>query len=94
MKAQEHKQKKRDVRFGFRNSIIFSWFLILKIIIFCFSATIRKFNPSQRKELSEFGKYVAECMPKYVQKVQMACGDELEVLIAPEGIIPVLTLFF
>jgi len=53
--------------------------------------TIRKFNPSQRKELSEFGKYVAECMPKYVQKVQMACGDELEVLIAPEGIIPVLT---
>ena len=91
MKAQEHKQKKRDVRFDFRNSIIFSWFLILKIIIFCFSATIRKFNPSQRKELSEFGKYVAECMPKYVQKVQMACGDELEVLIAPEGIIPVLT---
>ena len=45
----------------------------------------------QRAELSEFGKYVAECMPKYVQKVQLTAGDELEVLIAPEGIIPVLS---
>jgi len=33
---------------------------------------------------------VAECLPKYVQKVQLACGDELEVLVAPEGIIPTL----
>jgi NADH dehydrogenase (ubiquinone) Fe-S protein 3 len=53
--------------------------------------TIRKFDPVQRAELSEFGKYVAECMPKYVQKVQLTAGDELEVLIAPEGIIPVLS---
>merc|ERR1711963_192911 len=53
--------------------------------------TIRKFDPVQRAELSEFGKYVAECMPKYVQKVQLTAGDELEVLISPEGIIPVLS---
>ena len=66
-------------------------FMIRIFFLLCFSATIRKFNPSQREELSDFGKYVAECMPKYVQRVQLACGDELEVLIAPEGIIPVLT---
>ena len=54
-------------------------------------ATIRKFDPVQRENLTDFGKYVADCMPKYVQKVQLTAGDELEVLIAPEGIIPVLT---
>lgn len=30
-------------------------------------------------------------MPKYVQKVQLTAGDELEVLISPEGVIPVLS---
>lgn len=29
-------------------------------------------------------------MPKYVQKVQLTSGDELEVLICPEGVVPVL----
>lgn len=40
--------------------------------------------------MTDFGKYVAECLPKYVQKVQLTAGDELEVLVAPEGIIPTL----
>ncbi|KAK7789939.1 hypothetical protein R5R35_000721 [Gryllus longicercus] len=52
--------------------------------------TVRKFNPVQRSQLTEYGKYVAECLPKYVQKVQLTAGDELEVLIAPEGVVPVL----
>lgn len=38
----------------------------------------------------DFGLYVAECLPKYVQKVQIVTGNELEVLIAPDGIVPVL----
>ena len=50
------------------------------------SATVRKFDPAVRQNLSDFGQYVAECMPKYVQKVQLTAGDELEVLIAPEGV--------
>lgn len=29
-------------------------------------------------------------MPKYVQKVQLTSGDELEVLICPDGVVPVL----
>nr|CAG4645065.1 EOG090X0BXY [Leptodora kindtii] len=53
-------------------------------------ATVRKINPVQNENLIEFGRYVAECMPKYVQKVQLVTGDELEVLIAPEGVVPVL----
>ncbi|XP_067004582.2 NADH dehydrogenase [ubiquinone] iron-sulfur protein 3, mitochondrial isoform X2 [Anabrus simplex] len=53
--------------------------------------TVRKYNPVQRAQLSEYGKYVAECLPKYVQKVQMTAGDELEILIAPEGVVPVLS---
>ena len=44
-----------------------------------------------RENLSEFGRYVAECLPKYVQKIQLTAGDELEVLIAPEGVVPVLS---
>lgn len=43
-----------------------------------------------RSALTEFGKYVAECLPKYVQKVQLTSGDELEVLICPQGVVPVL----
>ncbi|KAL1376728.1 hypothetical protein pipiens_004311 [Culex pipiens pipiens] len=52
--------------------------------------TVRKPDAAARADLSDFGKYVAECMPKYVQKVQLTSGDELEVLIAPEGVVPVL----
>lgn len=52
--------------------------------------TVRKPNAAQRTQLKDFGKYVAECMPKYVQKIQLTAGDELEVLIAPEGVVPVL----
>merc|ERR1740131_330920 len=55
------------------------------------SPTVRQVNPVERQTLSEFGQYVAECMPKYVQKVQISAGNELEVLIAPEGVVPVLT---
>lgn len=33
---------------------------------------------------------MAECLPKYVQKTQVALG-ELEILIHPEGVIPVLS---
>jgi len=53
--------------------------------------TVRKFDPEVRKNLSEFGQYVAECMPKFVQKVQLTAGDELEVLIAPSGVVPVMS---
>ncbi|CAH0589966.1 unnamed protein product [Chrysodeixis includens] len=52
--------------------------------------TVAKFDPLQKAHLVDFGKYLAECMPKYVQKVQLTAGNELEVLIPPEGVIPVL----
>merc|ERR1711928_238902 len=32
--------------------------------------TVRKFDPEVRKNLTEFGQYVAECLPKYVQNAQ------------------------
>lgn len=57
---------------------------------FFFPATVRKVDAIKQTQLVDFGKYVAECVPKYVQKVQLTAGDELEVLIAPEGVIPVL----
>uniref|UniRef100_Q4PP92 NADH dehydrogenase [ubiquinone] iron-sulfur protein 3, mitochondrial n=1 Tax=Lysiphlebus testaceipes TaxID=77504 RepID=Q4PP92_LYSTE len=50
--------------------------------------TIRKPQIKNLTQLKDFGHYVAECLPKYVQKVQIAAGDELEVCIAPEGIRP------
>lgn len=51
---------------------------------------MRKPNELTRTSLTDFGKYVAECLPKYVQKVQLTAGDELEVLICPDGVVPVL----
>lgn len=53
-------------------------------------ASVRKPDVVARSQLKDFGKYVAECLPKYIQKVQITAGDELELLIAPEGISPVL----
>uniref|UniRef100_A0A4Y7M4G4 NADH dehydrogenase [ubiquinone] iron-sulfur protein 3, mitochondrial n=1 Tax=Daphnia longispina TaxID=42846 RepID=A0A4Y7M4G4_9CRUS len=52
--------------------------------------TIRKNDAIFTSSLMDFGLYVAECMPKYVQKVQIVTGNELEVLVAPDGIVPVL----
>lgn len=52
--------------------------------------TVRKYNPILINQLTEFGQYVAECLPKYIQKVQIAAGDELELLIAPDGVLPVM----
>ncbi|XP_064398539.1 NADH dehydrogenase [ubiquinone] iron-sulfur protein 3, mitochondrial-like [Halichondria panicea] len=44
-----------------------------------------------RSSLMEFGQYVQEMLPKYVQQTQITHGNELELLIHPEGVIPVLT---
>ncbi|XP_046976493.1 NADH dehydrogenase [ubiquinone] iron-sulfur protein 3, mitochondrial-like [Vanessa cardui] len=55
------------------------------------SHTLRRHDNLRRQRLYEFGLYVAACMPKYVQKIQMQHTDELEILIAPEGFHPVLT---
>ena len=52
---------------------------------------MRKFDPVQRQNLTDFGQYVAECLPKFVQKVQLTAGDELEILIDPSGVIPVIS---
>ncbi|XP_013876878.1 NADH dehydrogenase [ubiquinone] iron-sulfur protein 3, mitochondrial [Austrofundulus limnaeus] len=56
------------------------------------SPTIRpKQDPVVQKQLTAFGEYVAEMMPKYVQQVQVTHFNELEVMIHPSGIIPVMT---
>ena len=39
----------------------------------------------------EFGQFVSTSMPKYVQAAQVTEGNELEILICPEGVIPILT---
>ncbi|GLV43819.1 NADH dehydrogenase (ubiquinone) 30 kDa subunit [Carabus blaptoides fortunei] len=52
--------------------------------------TVRKFDPLVKSQLTEFGQYVYECLPKYIQKVQLTAGDELELLVVPEGVVPVL----
>lgn len=53
--------------------------------------TVRPTNQLMQKTLTDFGRYVGECMPKFVQKVQVTSGDELDILIHPDGVIPVLT---
>lgn len=41
-------------------------------------------------KLEKFGQYVATILPKYIQDVRMTSTKELEILIHPEGIVPVL----
>ncbi|KYN06202.1 NADH dehydrogenase [ubiquinone] iron-sulfur protein 3, mitochondrial [Cyphomyrmex costatus] len=52
--------------------------------------TIRKPSHVDVDCLIDFGHYINQCLPKYIQ-VQLTAGDELEVLIAPDGIIPTFT---
>jgi NADH dehydrogenase (ubiquinone) Fe-S protein 3 len=40
----------------------------------------------ERASLIDIGKYIAECLPKYIQKVQISSGNELELLIHPDGV--------
>lgn len=56
-----------------------------------FVATVRKVDQDKVERYKDFGTYIAECLPKYVQKVQLANLDELEICIAPEGIIPTIS---
>lgn len=55
------------------------------------SHTLRKHDNSKRQRLYEFGLYVAACMPKFVQKIEMQHTDELDILTSPEGLFPVLS---
>ncbi|XP_030758717.1 NADH dehydrogenase [ubiquinone] iron-sulfur protein 3, mitochondrial-like isoform X2 [Sitophilus oryzae] len=41
-------------------------------------------------QLKEFGKYVAECLPKYIEQVRFNYCKELELLVVPEGLVPVM----
>uniref|UniRef100_UPI00193A55F3 NADH dehydrogenase [ubiquinone] iron-sulfur protein 3, mitochondrial-like n=1 Tax=Styela clava TaxID=7725 RepID=UPI00193A55F3 len=38
-------------------------------------------------KLMEFGDYVANCLPKYIQQVQLTHTNELEVMVHPDGIL-------
>ena len=55
------------------------------------TAMARPQNMEMRKQLTEFAKYLSECMPKYIQRMQLTHCDELEVMIHPSGVIPVIS---
>jgi len=52
--------------------------------------TVRPVDKVARGHLLDFGKYVGECMPKFVQKVHVTATDELEIMVHPDGIIPIM----
>lgn len=56
-----------------------------------FLATVRPQNPLLKQQLRDFGQYVAECIPRFVQRIDVTYTGELEIMIHPEGVIPVLT---
>ena len=53
--------------------------------------TVKAFDSNQRASLVEIGKYISECLPKYTQAAQVTNTNELEILIHPDGVIPVLS---
>ncbi|CAG0918532.1 unnamed protein product, partial [Notodromas monacha] len=52
--------------------------------------TIRKVDEMRTTRSADFGRYVAACLPKFVQRVQLQCADEMEICIHPNGVLPVL----
>ncbi|XP_032837301.1 NADH dehydrogenase [ubiquinone] iron-sulfur protein 3, mitochondrial [Petromyzon marinus] len=53
--------------------------------------TVRPVDVGERTKLATFGEYVAEILPKYVQQAQVTSQNELELLIHPEGVVPVIS---
>jgi len=53
--------------------------------------TIAPKNEALKQQLLTWGEYCAEVLPKYVQKVQIQSHNELELLIHPEGVLPVIS---
>ncbi|CAM9145932.1 unnamed protein product, partial [Lampetra fluviatilis] len=53
--------------------------------------TVRPVDAVERAKLVAFGEYVAEILPKYVQQAQVTCHNELELLIHPEGVVPLVS---
>ncbi|KAM8938837.1 NADH dehydrogenase [ubiquinone] iron-sulfur protein 3, mitochondrial [Pelodytes ibericus] len=53
--------------------------------------TVRPADSVLQNQLSAFGEYIAEILPKYVQQVQVSCYGELEIMIHPDGVVPVIT---
>ncbi|KAK1133932.1 NADH dehydrogenase [ubiquinone] iron-sulfur protein 3, mitochondrial [Melipona bicolor] len=49
--------------------------------------TIRRIT-TDIQTVKDLGLYISGCLPKYVQKVQINAGDELEILICPDGVVP------
>jgi hypothetical protein len=56
-----------------------------------FEATVKVTNQEEKLSLASLGKYIAECLPKYVQKAQINSCNELDILIHPEGVVPVMS---
>jgi len=48
-------------------------------------------DDAERDRLIKFGNYVQECLPVCVQKVQLTHGNELELLVDPDTILPVIS---
>jgi len=55
------------------------------------SSTVRQVKLELKQTLVDFGQYVGQCLPKFVHKVQVTNSDELEIMIHPDGVIPILT---
>lgn len=54
-------------------------------------SVIKTLNEDRRKNLIEIGKYVSKNLPKFTQASQITDNNELELLIHPDGVIPVLS---
>ncbi|CAD5117822.1 DgyrCDS6569 [Dimorphilus gyrociliatus] len=53
--------------------------------------TVKPQDITTHETLKEFGRYVGSCMPKFVEKVEVSNGNELDVMIHPDGVVPVLS---
>ena len=60
-------------------------------VLFLVSTLIYFVDDPKREALVQYGEYVSSILPRYVQQAQVTYMNELEILISPDGIIPVTT---
>ena len=63
-------------------------YIFNKLILTTFAATVAQPNAVLRETLMDFGQYVGECMPKFVQKVQVRSNENCLKFIYPCCSIP------
>jgi len=56
-----------------------------------YAGVVQTYKNAEAKQLQEFANYLCEVLPRYVQEAHVTQNNELDVMIDPNGVIPVMS---